>query len=521
MLSLQRWESWKKKYKLYRTSIRYHTQLYFDTSSLHGVRYIKEKDRTFCEKFLWFSCTTIGGVACLIIIMSLWDKFQNNPTITGLDADTQTFIVNFPAVSLCPNSIVNVTAVEDFVVKYYKGDEFYKKFFLEVANMSYHNMENFKSLGRPENIKLPDDVSLADFIVKFARKCEDVISNCVVIGNDVNCCDVFKPQLTELGYCLAYNTRHVYNPPERFDVERVKETDDNMAITFRYLKENNTVDVPHMLIYLYGNDQMPTVDFPPQLVWSFRIGNLYFSEKYTYTTPETRQLTIRQRRCIFPDEIPLDTDIVYTYSACMIQCRMRLARKLCGCVPPFYKKICNGRGLKCLARRRRKTIYRNNDCHCELGCMNTRYDVERLQDSLQEFVVLELGFVSWPMYRYKREVLFGWVDLLVSFGGIAGLFLGFSLLSGVEVIYYFTMRACCMVCRDEEELMRLQDEYDREEKPKLDLSLTPYFVNKEEDCVEKGFTKVRPNRDSYKERMVHERPQDIFRVPYSHSDFLP
>lgn len=57
-------------------------------------------------------------------------------------------------------------------------------------------------------------------------------------------------------------------------------------------------------------------------------------------------------------------------------------------------------------------------------------------------------FLTWPIIRYKREVLFGWVDLLVSFGGIASLFLGFSLLSGVEIIYYFTLRACCMVYKN-------------------------------------------------------------------------
>jgi hypothetical protein len=36
----------------------------------------------------------------------------------------------------------------------------------------------------------------------------------------------------------------------------------------------------------------------------------------------------------------------------------------------------------------------------------------------------------------------------VSFGGIAGLFLGFSLLSGVEIIYYFTMRTGCMMYKN-------------------------------------------------------------------------
>lgn len=61
---------------------------------------------------------------------------------------------------------------------------------------------------------------------------------------------------------------------------------------------------------------------------------------------------------------------------------------------------------------------------------------------------VNIEFLTWPIIRYKREVLFGWVDLLVSFGGIAGLFLGFSLLSGVEIVYYFTMRAGCMFVKN-------------------------------------------------------------------------
>lgn len=65
---------------------------------------------------------------------------------------------------------------------------------------------------------------------------------------------------------------------------------------------------------------------------------------------------------------------------------------------------------------------------------------------LDTFVNIE--YLTWPIIRYKREVLFGWVDLLVSFGGIAGLFLGFSLLSGVEIVYYFTLRAFCMLYKN-------------------------------------------------------------------------
>lgn len=83
----------------------------------------------------------------------------------------------------------------------------------------------------------------------------------------------------------------------------------------------------------------------------------------------------------------------------------------------------------------------------------------------------------------------------VAFGGIAGLFLGFSLLSGVEIVYYFTIRALCMVFRDKDELQRLTDEYDRAEKSKVDLSLRPHFV---EPAKEKVVPEFDPYRDEGK-----------------------
>lgn len=50
---------------------------------------------------------------------------------------------------------------------------------------------------------------------------------------------------------------------------------------------------------------------------------------------------------------------------------------------------------------------------------------------------------KWPTALYKREVRFGYLDLLVSFGGIAGLFLGYSLFVSIEIGYYFTLRTYC------------------------------------------------------------------------------
>ncbi|XP_061392832.1 pickpocket protein 28-like, partial [Musca vetustissima] len=186
-----------------------------------------------------------------------------------------------------------------------------------------------------------------------------------------------------------------------------------------------------------------------------------------------------QRKCIFYDEVKLTYfPEEYTFSSCMKECRMKKAIKLCKCLPPFYKpvanvKMCGLNDMDCL------TEYRNNitnikDCmQCELSCSKTVYNIEKLIKNIERpdapGVLVE--FLTWPIIRYKREVLFGWVDLLVSFGGIASLFLGFSLLSGVEIIYYFTLRACCMVYKNRQQLEEIEERIQNQPPPPINMTL--------------------------------------------------
>lgn len=69
--------------RLFRRSLLYQTNEFFNNSTLHGVRYIAETNRPFVERVLWFCLTAIGFISALVIIVNLWEKFQTNPTITG------------------------------------------------------------------------------------------------------------------------------------------------------------------------------------------------------------------------------------------------------------------------------------------------------------------------------------------------------------------------------------------------------------------------------------------------------
>jgi Amiloride-sensitive sodium channel len=97
-----------KAYGLLKTSLKYQTKEFFENSTLHGVRYVAEKGRPFTEKFMWFCLVAVGAVAAFVIIGSLWEKFQTNPTITG------TFVKSYSCTHLNYSVFHNIPYNIDF-----------------------------------------------------------------------------------------------------------------------------------------------------------------------------------------------------------------------------------------------------------------------------------------------------------------------------------------------------------------------------------------------------------------------
>lgn len=140
-------------------------------------------------------------------------------------------------------------------------------------------------------------------------------------------------------------------------------------------------------IYILNSDEMAGIDTNPQHIWDFTMRSISFSVKQTYTTDDTKQLSLKQRRCIFPDERKLEIDHIYTHTACARQCRMDTSMKLCNCVPFFYSiktegpyRYCSIRELECVADNKDKIIDVEK-CDCQLGCYNTDYEVEKLSSN--------------------------------------------------------------------------------------------------------------------------------------------
>jgi len=77
-------------------------------------------------------------------------------------------------------------------------------------------------------------------------------------------------------------------------------------------------------------DEVTSYDFRPQFTWELgHSTDLLITMKQTYTTEDAGQLTVAQRKCIFPGEMDVDyyKGDSYSLSACMKHCRMEKSFK--------------------------------------------------------------------------------------------------------------------------------------------------------------------------------------------------
>lgn len=58
------------------------------------------------------------------------------------------------------------------------------------------------------------------------------------------------------------------------------------------------------------------------------------------TSDDARELKVSQRKCRFTEEAAPDlvTSPVYSFIICRSECRLKLALRLCSCIPYFYRR---------------------------------------------------------------------------------------------------------------------------------------------------------------------------------------
>ncbi|CAK9808428.1 Pickpocket protein 28 [Anthophora quadrimaculata] len=190
----------------------------------------------------------------------------------------------------------------------------------------------------------------------------------------------------------------------------------------------------------------------------------------------------RKRKCFFTSERKLRYYRTYTQRNCILECEANFTQKICKCVQYYMPKssntpICEKKDDNCATDARRAmevklydddsgitsfNVSETPSCNCYPGCYEINYNVEISQSKLvptftiaesyvkknkqyftRNMAVVHLFFVDSQFTKYVKNELFGFTEFLSSTGGLLGLFMGFSFLSLVEIVYFATLRLWC------------------------------------------------------------------------------
>ncbi|CAH1100673.1 unnamed protein product [Psylliodes chrysocephalus] len=195
------------------------------------------------------------------------------------------------------------------------------------------------------------------------------------------------------------------------------------------------------------------------------------------TSGTVQQFDSSIRKCYFSTEKKLKFFKIYSPQNCKLECLTNYTRKACGCVEYFMPRenetlICGNIHRYCV-RRAEYTLNQkqlehevgykennNSSCDCKPLCSDITYDTDvsssffDLKDKIQghwnrrtnnqsHYAQLKIFFEHDSFLASERNQMYGPIDFLANFGGLLGLFTGFSLLSAVELVYFLTVRMCC------------------------------------------------------------------------------
>ncbi|XP_052739978.1 sodium channel protein Nach-like [Bicyclus anynana] len=344
----------------------------------------------------------------------------------------------FPAVTICENenNRVNVYLKEhkksSALVPFYKDVAYWNVKYCKVCDVCKINVsceEDF--LHTVKEIRLP---------------CPELLTDCWWGGKHYRCCDIFHPIATEFGECFVFNSALLGNT-SIFTVNRRIGLPDLLFTAINVV--DVTVHAPDDMVSvamenIFGRGTIP-------LVTEFEA---VLKVEQTVNDASVMSLPTSMRGCLFKEErpsLPSWPFEEYTYSACLLYCRVLAQTSACNCTHHFLSNMlgtpsCNIQGLVCLYRNKDAIV--KYQCNCPMACDDTQYKavhiffnrVNKSPELMKRGSRAKIRFSNLPSLRVRRLAIKDPLGLVVDIGGVGGVFFGASLLSVIELLYLWFIR---------------------------------------------------------------------------------
>ncbi|XP_043277737.1 sodium channel protein Nach-like [Venturia canescens] len=498
----------KKKSQRWKNVLKKQAKAFCLGTGLHGYKYVAQSHRSKIERIIW--AIIVGtSLTCAGELMRIaWQYNSARPTVTVIES-THRGIWNypFPAVTICNMNRVSLSRAREFSQHLVLSDNMTADFILsqmgllnELLNPGIHDEDVQDNLTRLQSVFDDNNYSIQKVIEEVTQNCSSLVLGCKWKGTWTNCSDLFVPSYSREGACCSFNYLTTKDPRKQSTIEPYRVTACGYQTGLTVFVNPDANDYAATILGSYGVKLMVhyPYDFPDHNAENKLVGLnsqmfVSISPEETYSTEEVKSLSVKTRDCIFSEEKQIgdDYDIMlmnltyekYTYKNCLAACRAATIKEKCQCIPYYYPqqgtRVCDLNDVKCLNEykswyetswpgvvltsetissmtdEKKKNYGKNRPCGCMPDCVLFRYPIESsvgMMDRSGESKAVPNGsmihvfFSDLVSIQYRRHANYNWRNVFASFGGLLGLFAGFSLMSGYELIYFFVIRVIADAC---------------------------------------------------------------------------
>ncbi|XP_045472093.1 pickpocket protein 28-like isoform X2 [Harmonia axyridis] len=482
----------------------YQMENYCDNTTLHGLRYVGDPTLSLCERLFWFCAFGIAACMAGYFISNIYVKWSESPVIISFspsDADLNS--IPFPSITICNMNQAKRQEAERIVDH---GTPAQKKLLNDYCNLNsdMNETEYETDWDTMQNFLITVGQSCSDMLKSCSWKNEKV--NCdEYFNNDLTdeglCCSFnrlppnkiyWNPKSTSYLNQTYSNYIYDWNPEDGFPDKISDARSDyiprrplgsgqhlGLSIILDTQVDNyycsSTNSVGFKIVLANPLETPKTADFgfllSPGVEARYMI-NPVIRE----ATHSLRSVSIEKRQCYFSNERKLQYYRTYTERNCRLECLSNHTKTKCGCIPYFLPKArdvqtCSKKQANCQDEAKNMVEVASEKghaiamlCHCLPGCHEVTYlktgsysnlkieyykneSEEVEEDYRKNTAVAHFFFEKSKFSKQVKSVVFDFTDLVSNSGGLLGLFVGFSLLSLIEFLYFLTLRLICKKVR--------------------------------------------------------------------------
>ncbi|KAH8376217.1 hypothetical protein KR200_002616 [Drosophila serrata] len=485
--------SWVFLFKCFAKSLRQ----FLNETGLHGLKFVGDPNLSSWERSFFFGSFVTALVITIHLISNIYVKWDSTPVIIGISPHATSILkVPFPAITIC-----NMNQVQKSRVSNYSEDSSESallKLLCDSDNLD-EELRNAHLVGN--TLKISDFVAnhsqICERMLLFCRfsaierNCSHLFQQ--VLTDEGLCC-VFNFQAPEFLYKPFSNSgRNLttesgfesvkWDPemgyPEKLPPKYYPATSSGTGITLGFtavldaeMSEYfcSSTNGPGFKVFFHNPVEVPAVREAGLITAIGYETNYRIEMVRSEAVPAIRSISRDGRQCLFQNEKELIFYSIYTRLNCENECLAAYLYDNCACIPYDYPQIysnattCTMGDTLCVRRAQRAAL-RPGEVTCRSQCLPSCFDLNYLASGFafplatsdfqlanglveainksylsENIAVINVYFRESVYYGNMKNAYVGLTEFLSNVGGVMGLFMGFSVISLAEILYFLILK---------------------------------------------------------------------------------